>query len=195
MLKVGITGGIGSGKTTVCKVFETLGVPVYYADLEAKKLQEQDAEVKGAILKEFGENILNASGSIDRAKLAAIVFNDKDKLQKLNNIIHPAVANHFNNWLTTNKTSKYTLQEAAILFESGVYKRVDKIISVIAPIDIRILRTAKRDNISEELVQQRMKNQISDEEKIKRSDFIIYNDEQQLLIPQVIRIHEQLNQL
>jgi len=195
MLKVGITGGIGSGKTTVCKVFETLGVPVYYADLEAKKLQEQDAEVKGAILKEFGENILNASGSIDRAKLAAIVFNDKDKLQKLNNIVHPAVANHFNNWLTTNKTSKYTLQEAAILFESGVYKRVDKIISVIAPIDIRILRTAKRDNISEELVQQRMKNQISDEEKIKRSDFIIYNDEQQLLIPQVIRIHEQLNQL
>lgn len=195
MLKVGITGGIGSGKTTVCKVFETLGVPVYYADLEAKKIQEEDAEVKGAILKEFGENILNASGSIDRAKLAAIVFNDKDKLQKLNNIVHPAVANHFNNWLTANKTSKYTLQEAAILFESGVYKRVDKIISVIAPVDIRILRTAKRDSISEELVQQRMKNQISDEEKIKRSDFIIYNDEQQLLIPQVIRIHEQLNQL
>jgi len=195
MLKVGITGGIGSGKTTVCKVFETLGVPVYYADLEAKKIQEEDAEVKGAILKEFGENILNASGAIDRAKLAAIVFNDKDKLQKLNNIVHPAVANHFNNWLAANKTSKYTLQEAAILFESGVYKRVDKIISVIAPVDIRISRTVQRDNISAELVQQRMNNQISDEEKIKRSDFIIYNDEQQLLIPQVIRIHEQLNQM
>jgi len=195
MLKVGITGGIGSGKTTVCKVFETLGVPVYYADMEAKKIQEEDAEVKSAILKEFGKDILNTSGAIDRPKLAAIVFNDKDKLQKLNNIVHPAVANHFNKWLIANKESKYTLQEAAILFESGVYKRVDKIISVIAPLDIRISRTTKRDNISEELVRQRMNNQISDEEKIKRSDFIIYNDEQQLLIPQVIRIHEQLNQL
>jgi len=195
MLKVGITGGIGSGKTTVCKVFETLGVPVYYADVEAKKIQEEDAEVKGAIVKEFGENIITSSGTIDRTKLAAIVFNNKDKLQKLNNIVHPAVAKHFNDWLAANRASKYTLQEAAILFESGVYKTVDKIISVIAPLDIRIARTIKRDRISEELVKQRINNQLSDEEKIKRSDFIIYNDEQQLLIPQIIRIHEQLNQL
>jgi dephospho-CoA kinase len=195
MLKVGITGGIGSGKTTVCKIFELLGTPVYYADLEAKQLQNDNEELKTAILQEFGESIVNAEGLIDRTKLAAIVFSDKSKLQELNSIIHPAVATHFDNWLTIHQSSKYILKEAAILFESGANAGVDKVISVIAPIDIRISRTTKRDNISEELIQQRINNQLSDEEKIKRSDFIIYNNEQQLLIPQIISIRELLGQL
>ncbi len=195
MLKIGITGGIGSGKSTVCKVFELLGVPVYNSDLEAKKIQNEDAGVKTAILKEFGESILNPDGMIDRTLLAAIVFNDKEKLQKLNSIVHPAVARHFDNWLELNKSSNYVIKEAAILIESGAHKTVDKIILVLAPIEVRINRTIKRDKISEELVRQRINNQLSDEEKIKRSDFIIYNDEQQLLIPQIIAIHEQLNQL
>jgi dephospho-CoA kinase len=195
MLKIGITGGIGSGKSTVCKVFELLGIPVYYSDWEAKNIQETDVEVKTAIGKEFGKNILTTAGTIDRTRLAAIVFNDKTKLQKLNNIVHPAVAKHFDNWVTSNQTANYVLKEAAILFESGAYKTVDKIISIIAPIEMRINRIERRDNISKDLVKQRMIHQMSDEEKIKRSDFVIYNDEQQLLIEQIISVHEQLNRL
>jgi dephospho-CoA kinase len=195
MIKVGITGGIGSGKSTVCKVFELLGVPVYNSDWEAKKIQNEDAEVKAAILKAFGENLLNDKGMIDRTQLAAVVFNDKDKLQKLNSIVHPSVARHFDNWLELNKSSKYVIKEAAILIESGIHKTLDKMILVVAPFEIRLSRAIKRDNISEDLVKQRINSQLSDEEKIKFSHFIIYNDEQQLLIPQIMAIHEQLSHL
>jgi len=195
MLKVGITGGIGSGKSTVCKVFELLGVPVYNSDWEAKKIQNEDAEVKAAILKTFGENLLNDKGMIDRTQLAAVVFNDKDKLKKLNSIVHPTVAKHFDNWLELNKSSKYVIKEAAILIESGIHKTLDKIILVVAPFEIRLSRAVKRDNISEDLVKQRINSQLSDEEKMKCSHFTIYNDEQQLLIPQIMAIHEQLSHL
>jgi dephospho-CoA kinase len=191
MLKVGITGGIGSGKSTVCKVFELFGVPVYYADDEAKKLLNTTT-VQQQIIAAFGNEIINSNCEIERPKLAAIVFNNKEKLQKLNSIVHPAVAKHFEEWLAIHSNSKYILKEAAILFESGSYSQVDKIISVVAPVDIRISRTMKRDNISKELVLQRMQNQISDEEKIKRSHFVIHNDESQLVIPQIIDIHKQL---
>jgi dephospho-CoA kinase len=192
MLKVGITGGIGSGKSTVCKIFELLDIPVYYADDEAKKILNNDVLVKEQIIQAFGNDILDKQGLIERPKLAAIVFNNKEKLQQLNSIVHPAVAKHFENWLQEHKTYPYILKEAAILFESGSYKQVNKIISVVAPTEIRINRTIKRDNISKELALQRMQNQISDEEKIKRSDFIIHNDEMQLIIPQVIDIHKKL---
>lgn len=195
MLKVGITGGIGSGKSSACKVFELLGIPVYNADIEAKKLLDFNAEVKQRVINEFGKEVINKDGFVDRQKLATLVFNDKDKLKKLNNIIHPAVAKHFEGWSNAHQTFPYILKEAAILFESAADKGTDKIISVVAPIELKIKRTMNRDNISEDLVKQRMNNQISDEEKIKRSDFVIYNDEQQLLIPQIIRIHEQLEQL
>jgi len=193
MIKVGITGGIGSGKTTVCKVFELLGIAVYYSDNESKQLLDSNAEVKESIVKTFGSGVLNDSGIIDKKKLAALVFNNKEKLEKLNSVVHPAVGTHFENWLLQHSSQKYILKEAAILFESNAYKLVDKIITVTAPLELKISRAMHRDKISREQVEQRMKNQISDEEKVKRSQFAIYNDEQQLLIPQILNIHYQLN--
>ena len=195
MIKVGITGGIGCGKTTVCKVFELLGVPVYYADDEAKKLLGFDENVKKNILQTFGSSILNDNGIIDRKKLASFVFNNKEKLEKLNSIVHPAVNLHFENWLKKYSSQKYILKEAAILFESGAYKFVDKVIAVIAPIELKINRAMQRDKITREQVMQRMSNQMKDEEIIKRSQFFIHNDEQQLLIPQIISLHNQFMEL
>lgn len=183
MLKIGITGGIGSGKTTVCRLFELLGVPVYYADDESKKLLTDDKAVKEQVLKLFG--------TIDRKQLAGIVFNDKQKLEQLNAILHPAVGLHFENWLNKQNTP-YILKEAAILFESGAYKQVDKVLTIIAPLELKIQRTMKRDNVTKEEVERRMKLQMTDDEKVKRSDFVIKNNEQDLLIPQVLSLHTQL---
>ncbi|MBA3705837.1 MAG: dephospho-CoA kinase [Bacteroidetes bacterium] len=191
MIKIGITGGIGSGKSTVCEVFELLGVPVYYSDEEAKKMLDSDSNVKKSVLALFGNDVLNEQGLLDKKKISAIVFKDKNKLEQLNTIIHPVVAMHFENWVKQHSIKKYILKEAAILFESNAYKQVDKVISVLAPKELRIQRTLQRDKISHEQVEERMKTQMSDEEKIKRSQFVIHNDEQQLLIPQVLRIHEQ----
>lgn len=191
MLKIGITGGIGSGKTTVCRVFEILGIPVYYADDESKKILDNDSFVKAAILELFGNKILDEKGTIDRKKLAAFVFSQKEALEKLNTIIHPAVRLHFESWMK-KQNAPYILKEAAILFESGAYKQVDKVILVTAPLELKLKRTMSRDNVSREEVLQRMHNQMSDGEKTKRSQYIINNDEQTLLILQVLRIHEDL---
>ncbi len=195
MLKIGITGGIGSGKTTICKVFQLLGIPVYFADDEAKKLLDTSFEVKINIISTFGKEVIDANGIIDRKILASKVFNNKENLEKLNSIVHPAVAKHFENWLHENKSAKYILKEAAILFESNANKAVDKIITVTAPIELKIQRAMQRDNTDRTAIEQRIKNQQSDEEKIKRSHFVIYNDEQQLLIPQIIDIHHKLIKL
>ena len=192
MLKIGITGGIGSGKTTVCKIFQQLGVPVYNADIEAKKLLDFNEAVKSEIIAIFGNNIIAKNGYIDRVKLGAIVFNNKEKLTQLNSIVHPAVAQHFTDWINNNKTKDYIIKEAAILFESGSYKAVDKIITVIAPLELRIQRSMERDNTDRSTIEQRIKNQMSDEEKIKMSHFVIENNESQLLIPQVLKIHQEL---
>ncbi len=191
MLKLGITGGIGSGKTTICKLFELLGVPVYYADEESKKILDEDKLVKEQVIKMFGSSILNDSGIIDRKELAAIVFNNKEQLEKLNAILHPAVGQHFENWLKKQNTA-YILKEAAILFESGAYKQVDKVLTVVAPLELKIQRTMKRDGVSKEEVERRMQLQMTDEEKIKRADFVIINNEQELLIPQVFSLNQQL---
>jgi dephospho-CoA kinase len=195
MLKVGITGGIGCGKTTVCKVFELLDVPVYYADDEAKKILDSNEDVKKDILKTFGNDVLTDTGIVDKKKLASLVFNNQEQLEKLNSIIHPAVREHFVNWIKNNSSQKYILKEAAILFESGAYKLVDKVIAVIAPIELKINRAMQRDKISREQVLQRMSNQSKDRDIIKRSQFLIQNDEQQLLIPQIISVHNQLLEL
>jgi dephospho-CoA kinase len=195
MLKIGITGGIGSGKTTVCKVFKLLGIPIYFADDEAKKILDTSIDVKTNIINTFGIEVIDTNGIIDRKKLALKIFNNKENLEKLNSIVHPAVAKHFENWLHENKSAKYILKEAAILFESKAYKAVDKVITVTAPIELKIQRAMQRDNTDRASIEQRIKNQLSDEEKIKRSHFIIYNDEQQLLIPQIIDIHHKLIKL
>jgi len=190
-LKLGITGGIGSGKTTVCKLFELLGIPVYYSDEESKKLLSEDATLKKQVVSLFGETVLDAEENIDRKKLASIVFNNKEQLEKLNAILHPAVGMHFEQWLT-KQNAPYILKEAAILFESGAYKQVDKVITVVAPLELKIQRTMKRDHATKEAVLSRISIQLSDEEKVKRSHFVIENDEQNLLIPQVLKIHASL---
>ena len=192
MIKVGITGGIGSGKSTVCRVFELLGVPVYYSDAEAKTILDADPEVNAAVLKLFGAGVKNEAGMIDRKKIAAIVFTEKDKLEKLNSIVHPAVGKHFDDWCKKNADAPFILKEAAILYESGAYKQVDKVIVVTAPEALKIERLQKRDGLSTAEIRKRINSQMSDAEKTGRADFVIANDEQSLLIPQVVSLYGQL---
>ena len=192
MIKIGITGGIGSGKSTVCKVFELLGVPVYYADDEGKKLLDT-IQVKEKVLEIFGNSILIEDNIIDRKKLSELVFNNKEKLEKLNSIIHPAVGLHFEEWIKKQEGNRYVIKEAAILFESGAYKQVDKVITVVAPSELKIKRAMQRSGITREQVEERINNQMNDEEKVKRSQYSIVNDEEHLIIPQVLKIHQELN--
>lgn len=191
MLKIGITGGIGSGKTLVCKVFEQLGVPVYYADLAATEIFYR-SNIQQQIIGTFGEKLVDDKGLVDRKQLSSLVFNNKVLLEKLNAIIHPAVELDVAKWNKQNVSAKYVLKEAAILFESGTNKGLDKVITVTSPVDLRIMRVMKREGWSKEEVHKRIQNQMSDEEKVKRSDFVICNDEQQLIIPQVLDIHKKL---
>ena len=190
MMKIAITGGIGSGKTSACIVFETLGVPVYYADTQAKLLMNTDQELKSLITGYFGDDIY-CEGELDRRKLAEIVFNDKIALEKLNSWVHPAVARDFEDWYK-RQTSRYVLEEAAIIFESGIAHRFDKVILVTANDKIRVERVCARDNIAPETALNRMKNQWSENRKIELADYIIYNDNVNRLIPQVLEIHQQI---
>ncbi|HVA98970.1 MAG TPA: dephospho-CoA kinase [Bacteroidia bacterium] len=192
MLKIGITGGIGSGKSTVSKIFSQLGIPVFYSDKEARDLLYSDKSVITAIENIFGKNIFDSYGLIDRKKIAEIVFKDAKKLAQLNAIIHPAVAEKFEKWGAEKKDVPYILKEAAILFESGSHKGLDKIITVTAPPELRIQRVIKRDNISREMVEDRIQKQWTDEAKINLSDFVIVNDETKMILPQILEIHKQL---
>jgi len=187
MFKIGITGGIGSGKTAVCMIFETLGIPVYHADTCAKQLMNTDPELKSALKGCFGEGIY-INETLDRRQLADIIFNDPVALEMVNSCVHPAVARDFENWCTM-QTSPYLIEEAAIIFESGMAQRFDKVILVTAPENLRIERVCARDQITPELVRKRMDNQWSDEKKIPLADYIICNDNEHLLTPQVVEIH------
>lgn len=191
MLKVGVTGGIGSGKSLVCKLFEQLGVPVYYADQAATEIFYQ-TEIQQQLVKTFGKEIQDTTGRVDRKMLADLVFADTNLLDKLNAIIHPAVALDVEKWNKHHAATPYVLKEAAILFESGTNKGLHKVVTVVAPVELRIARIEKSRGLLREEIESRMNTQLSDEEKMKRSDFVIYNDEQQLLIPQVLAIHQQL---
>lgn len=192
MLKIGITGGIGSGKSTVCRIFATLGIPIYYADIRAKELMISDSDVIHQIKNLFGENAYDESGHLNRKVIAEQAFQNKNLLQQLNAIVHPAVFRDTLEWYQTHHDKAYTLYEAAIMFESGSYKFLDKVITVFAPLEDRIARTVKRDNISREEVLERIDKQMPEEEKMKRADYIIYNDHSQPLIEQVLTIHQQL---
>ncbi len=187
---VGLTGGIGSGKTIVAEVFKKLGIPVYNSDTEAKKLMNSDTDIISKLKMIFGYEIYE-NNILNRRKLAEIIFNNKNKLNTVNSIVHPAVKKHFNIWIK-KQTSPYIIKETAILFEAGINKDVKKIISVISPKKIRINRITARDNTSKKDIIQRINNQSTDEYKIKRSDFIIYNDEKKLILPQILDIHEKL---
>jgi dephospho-CoA kinase len=191
MLKIGVTGGIGSGKTTVSKVFELLGIPVFYADDVAKSIMQTDPVLKTALLDTFGENSYTKDGMLNRAYISSIVFNDKQELEKLNSLVHPAVLRAFDNWVLDQHESPYVIKEAALLYESGGFKMCNKSILVIAPTLIKMNRVKLRDGVSEEDIQLRMNRQFSDEIKIKYADHILNNDEKQLLIPQIIQLHQQ----
>jgi dephospho-CoA kinase len=183
MIKIGITGGIGSGKSTVAELFRISGVPVYIADTEAKYLTNTSPIIRQALMELAGHDIYTEEG-IDRKKMAALVFKDKEMLQKVNKIIHPEVNRDFKEWVQ-KQTSTICAIESAILFESGFDSLVDKTILVFAPEALRIKRVRSRDHISEETIRQRIKNQMSDELKMKRCNFILYNDDKKALIPQV----------
>ncbi|MEC5166935.1 dephospho-CoA kinase [Flavobacterium sp. PL11] len=170
---IGLTGGIGSGKTTVAKYFESLGVPIYIADDEARQLM-QTSEIMINIRTSFGDAIFDGE-VLNREKLSQIVFNDPESLKKLNSIIHPAVKKHFQDWVLTKKDVEFIIYEAAILFESGNYKNCDYVISVTAAVETRIERVIARDNTTRENVLKRMKAQWTDEERIAKSDFVIEN--------------------
>ena len=188
-IKVGIAGGIGSGKTIVCDIFKVLGVPIYNADLEAKLIMNKSDQVRQAIIATFGDQTYQ-NGILNREFLAAQVFNDADQLAKLNAIVHPAVIQAAEDWADA-QTAPYSLKEASILFESGSYKKLDYTILVTAPVEIRIARVMARDQVTREQVLARMNNQLPDEEKAKLADFVIINDGIEALIPQVMALHHQ----
>lgn len=195
MLHIGITGGIGSGKTTVCKVFETLGIPVFYADIVAKQLMVTDAILVAGVKAEFGE-LSYTNGLLNNKHIAEIVFNDAKALEKLNALVHPAVFRAFDQWTKQIPSSvPYTLKEAALLFESGSYQMCDKNILVTAPLATKLNRVMQRDAVTQQQVQARMDKQFSDEQKIKMSDYVIDNAEDQSIILQVLALHEQFLKL
>jgi dephospho-CoA kinase len=191
MIKVGITGGIGSGKTTVCRVFELLGVPVFYADNVAKTIMQTDSQLKNEILNTFGQESYLVDGQLNRPYISSIVFKDLLQLNKLNALVHPAVFRAFDRWIVEQKDVPYILKEAAILYESESYKMCDLSILVNSPESTRISRIKARDHISEEEIMLRMKRQFSDEQKMKLANHILINDENRLLIPQILDLHQQ----
>jgi dephospho-CoA kinase len=190
VLRVGLTGGIGSGKTTVAKIFELLGIPVYYADDAAKKIMNEDSELKAAIEKQFGREAYS-NGELNRAHLSTRVFNDPFQLEILNSLVHPATIRDAVKWMDQQKSS-YTIKEAALIFESGSAEYLDYVIGVYAPAQLRIERTMERNHLTFGDVTQRMNKQLDEDMKMKLCDFVIYNDEKHLLIPQVIELHQKL---
>jgi len=190
MLKIGITGGIGSGKTTVSKVFETLGIPVYYADDAAKALMNADTALAAGIKAAFGEAAYN-EGVLDRKYLAGKVFSDQQKLEQLNRLVHPATLADAAAWMERQATP-YVIKEAALIFESGSQQQLQKVIGVYAPTHLRIQRVMQRDGVTREAVLSRMDKQVDETIKMRLCDYVITNDEQQLLIPQVLALHEKL---
>lgn len=195
MIKVGITGGIGSGKTTVCRIFQSLRVPVYFADDRAKAIMAEDEDLKAALVDHFGADVYQQDGSLNRIWLAGQVFGDPQKLEQLNAIVHPAVGRDAENWQAQHEDAPYTLKEAALLFEAGSYRRLDKIIVVTAPEELRIQRVMERDKIDEGSVRQRMDRQWPQEKKVALADYVIENDGSRGLIPQVMDIHRELLEL
>ena len=190
MLKIGLTGSIGSGKTTVAQIFEKLGVPIFYADTEAKKCMHSDTVLIEQIKATFGNDIY-VDRNLQKDRLASIIFNDDSALHTINQLVHPAVQRIFEKWCATQNTS-YILKEAAILFESGSNKKLDQIICVSAADDLRMQRVMQRDGVTESQVLERMSKQWEQSRKIELAHFHIVNDEKQLLISQVLQIHSLL---
>ena len=190
MLKIGLTGGIGSGKTKLAHIFEVLGIPVYYADDAAKRLMNEDEHLKQQIIQHFGEESY-VDGKLNRSFVASVIFSDAEKTKLINSIIHPVTIADAELWMN-KQTAPYAIKEAALIFEANAEKNLDLVIGVQSPLPIRIQRVMQRDNITEEAVLARMQKQMNEEEKMSRCDFIIINNEKELLIPQVVALHEKL---
>jgi dephospho-CoA kinase len=190
MLKVGITGGIGSGKSTICQVFETLGIPVLYADNIAKALMMSDPNLRQNIIKLLGEDAYQ-NNQLNRTFISNIVFKDKEKLAQLNAIIHPVVIAYGEDWMN-GQNSSYAIKEAALFFETGSNKKVDVMIGVSAPLQLRIQRTMQREHITEKDVLERISKQMNEEQKMALCDYVIVNDEKNSIIEQVLELHQTL---
>jgi dephospho-CoA kinase len=190
MLKIGLTGGIGSGKSTVAKIFELLNVPVYYADEASKRLYHTDKQLMADLKKHFGEDVYT-NDQLNRSRLAELVFTNPEKLELLNSLVHPPTLRDAEEWMQ-KQTAPYILKEAALLFETGSAAGLDYVIGVKAPQHIRIKRVMDRDGVSREQVLSRIDKQLDEEIKMKLCDFIIDNSEQELVIPQVLELHERL---
>jgi len=193
MLQVGITGGIGSGKSTVAKVFEVLGIPVLDADSVAKHIMQHDPALRQSLTALFGADTY-LDGQLNREHIAAVVFNNPQQLEQLNALVHPATIAFSKQW-AQQQTAPYIIKEAALLFESGSYRELDKIIGIYTPLPLRLQRAMQRDGVSETAIRNRMARQMDEEEKMKRCDFIIKNDESESVLLQVLALHEQLLQL
>jgi dephospho-CoA kinase len=194
--QIGITGGIGSGKSIICKIFTCLGVPVYDADSRAKSIMTTDGILIAQIKKEFGDLAYLSDGSLDRAYLSRVIFENQEKRNLLNQMVHPRVAADTERWLDQNQEATYVVREAALLIESGAYLRVDKVLLVTAPEELRIKRVLARDphRLREE-IRKIIATQIPEEEKKKVADVVVYNDETQLLVPQILQLHNQFLKL
>ena len=190
MLKVGLTGGIGAGKSTVAHIFEVLGIPVYHADQEAKRLMQTNPVLIEKIRMAFSDKAY-ADGILDRKFLSSVVFNDKEQLELLNSIVHPFTIQDGKDWMK-KQTSPYAIKEAALIFESGSQGEFDSIIGVFSPTTLRIHRTIQRDQVEREKVLHRMEKQLDESIKMKLCDHVLINNEQSLLIPQVIDLHQKM---
>jgi len=192
ILKLGVTGGIGSGKTSVCRVFSVLGIPVFSADNEAREVMDIDTSIMLRINTIAGKN-LYSSGSLDRSELAKLIFNNSRLLEKVNSLVHPVVFSRFREWVR-RQDAPYVIMEAAILFESGADKIVDRIMTVVAPVEQRIERVIRRNMLTSDQVMERMRNQLDDEIRIQRSDYVVRNSENDMIIPAILKIHGELLQ-
>ncbi|MEJ8802489.1 dephospho-CoA kinase [Pontibacter sp. H249] len=196
MLKIGITGGIGVGKTVVARMFKLLGIPVYDSDSRAKWVMHHDDSLKADLIAAYGSQAFNEQGELDRAYIASIVFNNPEKLQRHNSLVHPHVRNDFEKWVKQHTGKPYVIKEAALMYESEAWKQIDKMIAVYAPMDVRIKRLLLRDKHRTEAdIRTIISKQLSEEEKMARADYIVTNDDQRMIIPQVLSLHKQFLEL
>lgn len=189
-LRIGLTGGIGSGKSTAAQIFEVLGIPVYYADAAAKRLMNENTALKKEIISLFGDDAY-VNGKLNRPFISSIVFKDAEKREALNSLVHPEIKLDGEKWMLEQATT-YAIHEAALIFEAGVNERLDYVIGVSSPLELRLQRVMQRDNTSRDDTLKRIESQMPEEEKMKKCDFILYNNEKELLIPQVIDLHKRL---
>jgi len=189
--RVGVTGGIGSGKSFVCSVFEHLGVPVYHADSKAKELMNRSPQLRESLTALLGKEVY-LEGELNRSYLAHILFRDPAMREKINGLIHPAVFRDFQLWVQKHQGKHYVIQEAAIIFESGADRLLDRVINVYAPVRERIQRLMRRDNLEPEEIRKRIHSQITEKERRQRADYTLVNDGKRMLLPQIVRIHNDL---